>query len=264
MDEALPEYMRTQARLSASTSTATSDAGDEPESPAKAAANAPRKAFKRSGGALEPGREIEVVHELLLIALGLGQYRAEDGATTLWEQEALFGDALPPMDAPSTVSEGKSVKRDPTPKIDTYEVKPETREGKAPQGVPQVGAQVADGATKAWGSLKAGATSFGSLVSGNKSSTSTSGSSANHQNESTEKAKESKNAKSPVKPNEVCHYDARARALIAVAVMSMGVGGAQVFMAEKVVAQVRLLFLVILCMWDLHDLALTRDKCVHT
>ncbi len=58
-------------------------------------------------GALDPdsGQEIEVAHELLLIALGLGQYRAQDGASTLFEQDFLFGETqldLPHAEAQPT------------------------------------------------------------------------------------------------------------------------------------------------------------------
>ena len=43
--------------------------------------------------------------------------------------------------------------------------------------------------------------------------------------------------KKPVKPNELCHYDARARAIIFVALTAMGVSGKLVWLAEKVMAQ---------------------------
>lgn len=41
---------------------------------------------------VQPGQEVEVVHELVLVALGLGQYRASDGATMLFEQDDAFED----------------------------------------------------------------------------------------------------------------------------------------------------------------------------
>lgn len=47
---------------------------------------------------VQPGQEVEIVHELMLVSLGLGQYRASDGATTIFEQDGLFHDDAEVMD----------------------------------------------------------------------------------------------------------------------------------------------------------------------
>ncbi|UZJ56892.1 hypothetical protein CBS101457_006212 [Exobasidium rhododendri] len=161
----------------------------------------------RAGGALDDaafnGKEIELANELLLIALGLGQHRAEDGSTTLFEQEAIFGD------------------------LDTTGHQRSSGEGSAAEAYSDIKSQepmnatsrASEFGTKAWGLA---ASSIGKARKDVKQRVTSSN---------------PKRKGAPLKPNETCHYDARARAIIFVAVTAMNVKGLQVWMAEKVIAQ---------------------------
>lgn len=200
---------------------------------------------KRSGGAFEEenarGREIEVVHELLLVALGLGQYRAEDGATTLFEQDALFGDtsvevapspaaAQHPPEAPAPDAAPISATPPPLP----------PRNNAADRGSDGATTSASEGAAgNAWGALKTGAASswknIATTSKGVKDGISSSfATPSNEEEPSNEKRKK---GDGPTKPNEPCHYDSRARAIIFVAATAMDVQGMDAWMAEKVVAQ---------------------------
>lgn len=171
-----------------------------------------RQKLRERGGALEDdaflGKEIELANELLLVALGLGQNRGEDGSTTLFEQEAIFGQ----IDENKSKSKIQDVVDSKAAAIDVQNEEPRNITSKA-----------SELGSKAW---EAATLSFGSKVS--KKSVQ-----ANTKTHTTQKATE----KAALKPNEPCHYDARARSIIFVAVTAMGVRGIDVYMAEKVIAQ---------------------------
>lgn len=168
----------------------------------KASRDSQDEHVSRQGGILDedPSREIEVVNELLLIALGMGQHRGEDGSTTLFEQEALFGD----------------LQARPAETPDKVEIVNAEKEGADESEL------VSDNAgTKAWGALRSGVASIGKAS----------------KNVADKATKRESRQGGPTKPNEMCHYDARARAVIFIAVTAMDVRGLDMYMAEKVVAQ---------------------------
>ncbi|MCO5589909.1 hypothetical protein L7F22_043878 [Adiantum nelumboides] len=156
--------------------------------------------IERQGGILsnDSTQEIEIVNELLLIALGMGQHRAEDGSTTLFEQEAVFGDTSVEL---SYDSKKEGIQEDPI-------AEKEDADSQAPS----------DFGKKTLNFFRSGVSSIGKA-----------GKSAMDRKDGKQKG--------PVKPNEICHYDARARAIIFVAVTAMDVGGGRVYQAEKVIAQ---------------------------
>lgn len=160
--------------------------------------------IERQGGILakESSQEIEIVNELLLIALGMGQHRAEDGSTTLFEQEAVFGDP--------TVELSYDAKQQRF-----HEEHVDEKEEDETQNSSDIG-------RKTFNFFRSGVNSI-----------SQAGKSA------ADKAKgaEGKQKGEPIKPNEICHYDARARAIIFVAITAMDIGGGKVYQAEKVLAQ---------------------------
>ncbi|EST10142.1 Protein of unknown function DUF726 [Kalmanozyma brasiliensis GHG001] len=206
---------------------------------------------KRMQGALDrdSGQEIEVAHELLLIALGLGQYRAQDGSSTLFEQDFLFGETQ--LDLPKTEAhiEQPELAHPPPP----LPRRP-GQSGEGPQNanatsapgrgsatddamktVTDTGRMLGDASMSAFTSLKTGTlTGWSKLSSASKELV---GSQSQASTPSPSAKSTSKDAKQPVKPNEVCHYDARARSLIFVAVTAMGIAACQIWMAEKVMAQ---------------------------
>lgn len=165
----------------------------------------------RLGGSLDDeqfqGKEMELANELLLIALGLGQHRAEDGSTTLFEQEAIFGELQ---------SDGKQQVIDKQESGDDAAADLSSQEPRGPASkTGEFGSKAWDAATAALGRARRDVkerVSTGSTSSRAKT-------------------------KGPTKPNEACHYDARARAIIFVAVTAMDVTGKDVWMAEKVLAQ---------------------------
>lgn len=182
----------------------------------------PIPAPKRIHGVIESsGQEIELCHELLLIALGLGQYRAQDGSTTLFEQDVLFGE--PELHLKQEAS---------TPTQDSIESK-QSDDPQTPafNTVGDAGKFVAGASMNAFTSLKSGTiTGWGKLASASKGLVGTEPS-------NTGQTAAKRPAVKPVKPNEVCHYDARARSLIFVAITSMGIQGSQIWLAEKLMAQ---------------------------
>lgn len=207
---------------------------------------------KRMQGALDPdsGQEIEVAHELLLIALGLGQFRAQDGTSTVFEQDFLFGGTE--LDLPHSGSQRTKEQADPhVPTSTTHAQFRGTEKSAAPppsssakrggisddamKSMSETGRMIGDASKNAFTSLKAGTVSgWSKLSSASKDLVGT-------QSQGSSKADgfnpTKKDARQPVKPNEVCHYDARARSLIFVAVTAMGISARQVWMAEKVMAQ---------------------------
>lgn len=225
----LPSYMRA---LSLSRSKQDANAEDAQTSAStKIFTPLPSKPLPaRAGGALAGGREVEVVHELALIALGLGQFRAEDGVTTLFEQDALFGD----MGLDAKHGEEKEEAKD--------EEISAPQETSTPSNFSTT-ATTPTSTTKAWGAaLKSGAsTSWKGISSGasiaGKGIADASRSVAETVSSRAEQVTEKKKGKGPVKPNELCHYDSRARAIIFVAATSMGCKGKDVFMGEKVLGQ---------------------------
>lgn len=183
----------------------------------------------RTGGCLtdtdgkpDPGKEFEVLNDLLLIALGLGQFRStKDGETTLFEQEALFGDT------------------------ELAPAKP-----KEPSPPPSTGSDSAPSSSTPWSSIKQGATSSWNWTSaaGKKSgdflqrtAASVTGNDSTSSQQKQPSTPTSPKPKQAVKPNEPCHYDARARAIIFVASAALGVGPLAGWQAEKAMAQVRAL-----------------------
>lgn len=165
----------------------------------------------RSGGALEEdafkGAEIELANELLLVALGLGQHRAEDGCTMLFEQDNIFGD----VDDNATASTSAEELRHASDDIKEQEPKTAT-------------SRASDFGSRAW---ETASLSFNKATRDIKGLAK--GSDANQEARDKDKA--------PLKPNEPCHYDSRARAIIFVAITAMGVQASNIFMAEKVIAQ---------------------------
>jgi hypothetical protein len=159
----------------------------------------------RAGGALDDvefkGRDIELGNELLLVALGLGQHRAEDGSTTLFEQEAIFGE----LDEQSNEKSNKEDTAFATKEVQSQE----------PQVAATTASKVGDFGSRAW---TAASSSFGRASK-----------------EVKERAASGVRAKdkAPLKPNETCHYDARARSIIFVALTAMNVQGMDIWMAEQ-------------------------------
>ncbi|PWZ00938.1 DUF726-domain-containing protein [Testicularia cyperi] len=213
----------------------------------------------------ESGQEIEIAHELLLIALGLGQFRAQDGSTTLFEQDMLFGETeldLPSNPTSSSVDQKQPPELPPRPQTVGHsdsaaslqaqpEANPDAKfSNDALNTMAGASRIMADASMSAFSSLKTGTlTGWGKLSSASKelvgaqgqgatrsAAADTPGSAGAADDRSTDKHSQPKKPQ-PVKPNEICHYDARARSLIFVAVTAMGVEGRQVWMAEKVMAQ---------------------------
>ncbi|SAM75433.1 uncharacterized protein UBRO_01388 [Ustilago bromivora] len=207
---------------------------------------------KRMQGALdaESGQEIEVPHELLLVALGLGQYRAQDGASTLFEQDILFGETG--LDLPRSEQHNAEDAKDPEgPPLPPRPRQSGSTSDRAPSmaeaasaastgsttddsmaTMTEAGRKIGDVSKNAFTSLKAGTLSGWSDLSSARKEL------VNPQSQAKPADNSTKNdVKQPVKPNEVCHYDARARSLIFVAVTAMGISARQVWMAEKIMAQ---------------------------
>lgn len=187
---------------------ATDKEGAEQESQEKHSniENAEADSSARAGGALDDeafqGRDIELANELLLVALGLGQHRAEDGSTTLFEQEAIFGE-IDEINSQNSAGEMDS-------KVANSDVK-----SQEPKGATSLASEFG---LKAWG---AATSSFGKASKDVK------------ERVTNKSAKD----KAPLKPNETCHYDSRARSIIFVAITSMNVQGLDIWNAEKVIAQ---------------------------
>ncbi|KDN51418.1 DUF726-domain-containing protein [Tilletiaria anomala UBC 951] len=217
---------------------------------------------QRVGGALEDGQNVEVVHELLLVAFGLGQYRAVDGTTTLFEQDMLFG-ALPEdspigiqsgFEKPPTQPQGPSCSARKSTESAVADA--DTKEYELPPPPPHTKDAVdnmSEAGTKAWGALSKGAlASWNTLTTGVTAGVNeakkavgrldvpsggpSDGSvSQTHQEIASEDRKAK--PKAPTKPNEICHYDARARAVIFRACKAMGMAGIDVYQGEKALAQ---------------------------
>ncbi|SNX82270.1 uncharacterized protein MEPE_00976 [Melanopsichium pennsylvanicum] len=199
---------------------------------------------KRLQGALDPdsGQEIEVAHELLLIALGLGQFRAQDGTSTIFEQDFLFGETeldfarSEPHDAKESTGVQPATTGSNSDKAlaaqSTAAVMRGDASDNATASMTEAGRMIGDASKNAFTSLKSGTLNgWSKLSSASKDLVGAQSSPKSGVKPGT------KDAKQPVKPNEVCHYDARARSLIFVAVTAMGIEARQVWMAEKVMAQ---------------------------
>ncbi|SPO24977.1 uncharacterized protein UTRI_01488_B [Ustilago trichophora] len=242
----LPDYFRSHMDASSSSDTAERDRRQRARSLSQdTLASTPPK---RMQGALDPesGQDLEVAHELLLIALGLGQFRAQDGSSTIFEQDFLFGETqldLPRSEsqnveaeadvprANASVATQKTSKKAATAESASATNRTSTADD-AMASVSEAGRMIGDASKNAFTSLKAGTLSGWSKLS------SASKELVNSQGAAKAAPKPAgKDPKQPVKPNEVCHYDARARSLIFVAVTAMGVSARQVWMAEKVMAQ---------------------------
>ena len=217
-----------------------------------------------STGALENGQSIEVVHELLLVALGLGQYRASDGSTTLFEQDVLFGD-LPEDDAYSPSSEPAKVpkatsgpsRRDERStekaiaeaETRAHESDIQPREKDAVDVVSEAGQKawstISTGALTGWKAIGKGVSDATKAVSNPRSDQQASEQGGHPPSDlaytprksKEERAKAKAKPKAPTKPNELCHYDARARAVIFATSQAMGMEGIDVYQGEKALAQ---------------------------
>lgn len=162
-------------------------------------------------------------NELLLVALGLGQYRAQDGATTLFEQEAIFDE---PTGVPSSSSAAQLQAQpaaQPQPSAQASE-EPESAADAAPLD-------------KAWGSIRRGAASSWRWTSDSANKVGNAVASSTSRVQEGQQSGERK-AKQAVKPNDVCHYDARARAIIFTAGAALGVESKVVYDSEKALGQV--------------------------
>lgn len=122
----------------------------------------------------------------------MGQHRAEDGSTTLFEQEAIFGDT---------------------------DVRKETESEPEKTHEPEAGGNQEP--ANAWSSFRSGISNL------KKNSKAIVG----------RASQESRKNHQTTKPSEPCHYDARARAIISIAITAMEVQSLEVWMAEKVMAQ---------------------------
>ncbi|CDU24456.1 uncharacterized protein SPSC_03957 [Sporisorium scitamineum] len=248
----LPDFLRNQADISTSLQPNNADLRRQQRARTLSHETLASAPPKRIQGALDPGsgQEIEVAHELLLIALGLGQFRAQHGSSTLFEQDFLFGEThldLPHSDTPSTKQQEEHDA--PSTSIEPQQQSAENLSPLAPSStagrgntaddaiktMSETGRMIGDASKNAFTSLKAGTLSGWSKLSSASKDLVNSPSQSSSKTATTKPT--SKEAKQPVKPNEVCHYDARARSLIFVAVTAMGISGRQVWMAEKVVAQ---------------------------
>ncbi|CEH12746.1 Uncharacterized conserved protein [Ceraceosorus bombacis] len=202
------------------------------------------------------GKDVEVVHDLLLVALGLGQYRASDGATTLFESDSVFD----PFE-PNAGSEAKDTHRpagdrhaeekeqyashDTEKSIHALATGDSTPsplpipEASAPQqDATNVGAKtwsaISGGAKTGWRGVSGAARDGASFVS---SGAKTLKSSAADKAEEAQIGERKSAKKTPTKPNDPFRYDARARAVIWVAALSMGIETREITGAEKVMAQ---------------------------
>lgn len=251
--EELPDYFRSQADPTSSLHSDSADRSRQQRARTLSQNTLAPAPPKRMQGALDPesGQEIEVAHELLLIALGLGQLRAQDGSSTIFEQDFLFGETE--LDLPRSEKQTDEVTSDtnsppPLPRRPQQEASatdkapPMTESASSASlggatddpmaTVTEAGRRIGDVSKNAFTSLKAG------TLSGWTKLSSASKELVNPQSPAKPAEKSpKKDAKQPVKPNEVCHYDARARSLIFVAVTAMGISARQVWMAEKVMAQ---------------------------
>ncbi|GAC72882.1 uncharacterized conserved protein [Moesziomyces antarcticus T-34] len=252
----LPDYFRNREEASEPSQTSSADRRRLQRARSLSTDTLASAGPKRVQGAIDPGsgQEIEVAHELLLIALGLGQYRAQDGTSTVFEQDFLFGDtqldlkgaevgnseakpakppALPPRPQRGESSETLSTLASESPaQVGSNDANVARSAGDPMSKVTETGRVLGGASISAFNSLKAGTLSGWNKLSTASKELVNPQASANPE---TKPAK--KDAKQPVKPNEVCHYDARARSLVFVAVTAMGIPGRQVWMAEKVMAQ---------------------------
>lgn len=249
--QVLPDYLRSQADPSASLQSVSAERSRNQRA-RELSQLLPSFAAKRMEGALDTksGQDIEVAHELLLIALGLGQFRAQDGSSTIFEQDFLFGETQ--LDLPHTEAQDAAGRAVPRPtsiaearssaSVSATQKAPATESAstaaskgvkdEAMSSVSEAAKMIGDESKRAFTSLKAG------TLSGWTKLSSASKDLVNAQPSKRATVKPTGNvAKQPVKPNEVCHYDARARSLIFVAVTAMGIAAQQVWMAEKVMAQ---------------------------
>ncbi|EPQ29615.1 uncharacterized protein PFL1_02834 [Pseudozyma flocculosa PF-1] len=191
------------------------------------------------------GQEIEIAHELLLIALGLGQFRAQDGSTTLFEQDMLFGDTelLPPAAEPkgrapaeSTPSATSANAQQPPPLPPRSGTSQQAAQTASPSSADQNEALTS--VRSALTSIKANTiTGWGKMSSASKDLIGSARPAGERKGPDRSGAPQAKNPAKPVKPSEICHYSARSRAIIFVAVAAMGINGSQVWQAEKVMAQ---------------------------
>lgn len=165
----------------------------------------------------------------------------------MFEQEALFDQSA----ADSRKSEAEE-KTPPTTGVANLEL--DAEEGQQQhdqQQQPQQGAEPVSGGAKAWKSFSNAATTSWKWTAeqSKKSAAAVESSFAPQRAKTTadfQKAQDEahgdgskKRARKPVKPNEICHYDSRARALILTAGSALGLETVSGFQAEKALAQVR-------------------------
>ncbi|GAC99030.1 hypothetical protein PHSY_006627 [Pseudozyma hubeiensis SY62] len=237
----LPDFLQSQADHSTSSRSTNADLNRQQRARSLSQDTTASAPPKRMQGALDlnSGQDIEIAHELLLIALGLGQYRAQDGTSTVFEQDFLFGETELDLPRSGSQNTGEATQSDPpTPSVSAQQSSHPSSVAAGSRAsddgiksMSETGRMIGDASKKTFTSLKAGTLSgWNKLSSASKDLVSPS-------TQDHTKAAASKDAKQPVKPNEVCHYDARARSLIFVAVTAMGIPARQVWMAEKVMAQ---------------------------
>lgn len=202
----------------------------------------------RKGGALtseaSSSREVEVYNELLLIALGLGQYRSlEDGATMVFENEAIFGDeALASSTSKIKTPATSQSTPDPSPAGLQAELAYQQQQRKAglPDSVPSSAS--ASAPAKTWGSFSKWADnsikSVGNLFPpAVPEAKGTHADAASPTQSSGSAGAPGDGKKARQQPSEFCHYDARARAMIFVAANALGLSDSDGQAAEKILAQ---------------------------
>ncbi|CAO1627443.1 unnamed protein product [Sympodiomycopsis kandeliae] len=168
-------------------------------------------------GDIDAGKEFEVLNDLLLIALGLGQYRStDDGQTTLFESEILFADEAqqkPSNSAPSPPSQSSD---------------PVSSSSASPWSA------VKSTASSSWNWTASASKKSGQYLADKSAE-------IRGQAPGTTATAETSSSKGkpaqPVKPNEICHYDARARSVLFVAAGALGIRPLAAWQAEKAMAQ---------------------------
>lgn len=202
----------------------------------------------RKGGALSnaagSSRDVEVYNDLLLIALGLGQYRSlEDGATMVFENEAVFGDEPLASSASKLKTPATSQSTpDPSPAGLQAELAYQQQQRKAglPDSAPPSASVSAPANTwnsfSKWAdsSIKSVGNLFPSPGPGAKGAHADAAA-AKHSSSSDTDSSHAKKARQ--QPSEFCHYDARARAMIFVAASALGLSNSDGQAAEKILAQ---------------------------
>lgn len=190
-------------------------------------------AATQSGGAStgsndDLGQAFEIFNELLLVALGLGQYRSLDSGTTLFEQDALFDES--PRQTATMASRHAQGSAATTAHAEGASAPDSINKPTFEEALNTVNAKASS--SWRWTSVKSmfGIEQLGKTMGLSQSASTATGTKKAADDDPTR-------AKKPAKPGEICHYDARARAMIHVAGAALGLSDRIAQDSEKVLAQ---------------------------